>query len=170
MVGVSRVEIHESQDTLKDLMRDEKTVDAKERLHALYLLKSGAASSIGHAAQILGRHRITLQRWLTKYTQGGLETLLMPPTGQGCKSKVPESIAVELKAKLDTETGFSSYGEVQDWLQERGVALTYGGTHYYVHSVLGAGLKVPRPKSLGQDPVRVDLFKKTCRRIKRYSS
>ncbi len=71
MVGVSRVEIHESQETLKDLMRDQKTVEAKERLHALYLLKSGAASGVGHAAQLLGRHRTTLQRWLTKYTQGG---------------------------------------------------------------------------------------------------
>jgi transposase len=116
---------------------------------------------VGHAAQILGRHRITLQRWLTKYTQGGLVLLLQPPTGQGRKSKVPESIAVELKAKLDTESGFSGYGEVQDWLQERGVELTYGGTHYYVHYGLGAGLKVPRPRSLGQDPVRVNLFKKT---------
>jgi hypothetical protein len=74
---------------------------------------------------------------------------------------VPEAIAVELKAKLDTENGFSGYGDVQDWLLERGVELTYGGTHYYVHDVLGAGLKVPRPRSLGQDPVRVDLFKKT---------
>ena len=53
MVGVSRVEIHESQDTLKDLMRDEKTVDAKERLHALYLLKSGAASSIALAPVVI---------------------------------------------------------------------------------------------------------------------
>lgn len=161
MVGVSRVEIHEDSETLKALMREQKTVEAKERLQALYLLKSGTASSVGHAAQIVGRHRITLQRWLTKYTQGGLEALLKPPSGQGCKSKVPEAIAVELKAKLDTETGFSGYGEVQDWLQERGVELTYGGTHYYVHTVLGAGLKVPRPRSLGQDPVRVDLFKKT---------
>ena len=160
MVGVSRVEIHESQETLKGLMRGQKTIEARERLHALYLLKSGAASSVGQAAGMLGRHRITLQRWLTKYTQGGLELLLKPPTGQGCKSKVPESIAVELKAALDTESGFGGYGEVQDWLQERGVELTYGGTHYYVHYVLGAGLKVPRPRSLGQDPVRVDLFKK----------
>jgi transposase len=161
MVGVSRVEIHEAPETLKALMHDQKTVEAKERLQALYLIKSGTASSVGHAAQILGRHRITLQRWLSKYTQGGLETLLKPPTGQGCPSKVPEAIAVELKAKLDTENGFSGYGDVQDWLLERGVELTYGGTHYYVHDVLGAGLKVPRPRSLGQDPVRVDLFKKT---------
>jgi transposase len=161
MVGVSRVEIQESSETLRALMQEQKTVEAKERLQALYLLKSGTASSVGHAAQILGRHRITLQRWLTKYTQGGLVLLLQPPTGQGRKSKVPESIAVELKAKLDTESGFSGYGEVQDWLQERGVELTYGGTHYYVHYGLGAGLKVPRPRSLGQDPVRVNLFKKT---------
>lgn len=160
MVGVSRVEIHETSETLKALMQEQKTVESKERLQALYLIKSGTASGVGHAAQILGRHRTTLQRWLAKYAQGGLELLIMPPTGQGCKSKVPVPIAVALKAKLDTETGFGGYGEVQDWLQEQGVELTYGGTHYYVHYVLGASLKVPRPRSLGQDPVRVELFKK----------
>ena len=73
---------------------------------------------------------------------------------------MPAAVSTELQAQLATETGFSGYGEVQNWLAARGVSLTYGGTHYYVHYHLGASLKVPRPRSLGQDPVRADLFKK----------
>jgi transposase len=160
MVGICKVEIKESAQTLKALMREEANLEARERLHSLYLLKSGQADSVTHAAQLICRDRTTVQRWLKKYSEGGLLKLLAQPTGQGCKSKVPEAIALELQAQLATETGFSGYKEVQDWLAQRGVELTYAGTHYYVHYYLGASLKVPRPVSTKQDPVRVDLFKK----------
>ncbi len=56
-------------------MRDQKTVKAKERLHALYLLKSGAASGVGHAAystaiQIKSPHKTVqvLSQYLDGYT------------------------------------------------------------------------------------------------------
>ena len=160
MPPVCKVEIKESAQTLKALMREETNLEAKERLHSLYLLKSRKADSVTHAAQLICRDRTTVQRWIKKYELGGLFRLLAQPTGQGCKSKVPEAVAIELKAQLATETGFSGYKEVQIWLAERGVELTYGGTHYYVHYYLGASLKVPRPQSTKQDPVRVDLFKK----------
>lgn len=160
MVGVSQIEIHERAQTLKALMREQVTLPSKERIHALYLLKSGAAQNVTHAAQLLGRSRVTLQRWLQKYQQGGLAQLLAPPTGQGAKSKVPEAVKQALQAQLATPEGFGSYGEVQAWLAERDVDLTYNGTRYYVHDYLGASLKVPRPQSLDQDPQRVSLFKK----------
>ncbi len=111
-------------------------------------------------AALLGRDRTTVQRWLRKYQTGGITRLLQTPTRQGRKSKVPESVKQELLAQLSTEEGFSSYGEVQAWLAARGVDLTYGGTHYYVHNYLQASLKVSRPRSLGQNPQQVQLFKK----------
>ena len=159
MVGVSQIEIHESCSTLQSLLREQVTLSSKERIHALYLLKSGAAANVTHAARLLCRSRVTLQRWLKKYEQGGIAALLAPATGQGCKSKVPAVVQQALESKLATAEGFGSYGEVQAWLAARGVDLTYGGTHYYVHYYLGASLKVPRPCSLEQDPQRVALFK-----------
>lgn len=160
MVGVSRVEIVESVSTLKALMLDQPTVASKERLQCLYWLKSGEAANVTAVARLLGRNRATVQRWLRKYQAGGIARLLQTPTGQGRKSKVPASIKQDLLAQLSTEEGFSSYGEVQAWLAARGVNLTYGGTHYYVHDYLQASLKVSRPRSLGQNPQQVQLFKK----------
>ncbi len=160
MVGVSRVEIVESVATLKALMLDQPTLESKERLQCLYWLKSGQAANIKAVAALLGRDRTTVQRWLRKYQTGGITRLLQTPTRQGRKSKVPESVKQELLAQLSTEEGFSSYGEVQAWLADRGVDLTYGGTHYYVHNYLQASLKVSRPRSLGQNPQQVQLFKK----------
>jgi transposase len=159
MVGVSQIEIRESCETLKALMREQVTIQGRERIHSLYLLKSQEARDVGHAAQILCRSRVTVQRWLKKYKIGGIAQLLAPPTGQGRKSKVPAVVATDLMAQLGTATGFGSYGEVQDWLAERDVSMTYAGVHHYVYHGLGASLKVPRPRSQAQDPVRVALFK-----------
>ncbi|MBE9031222.1 helix-turn-helix domain-containing protein [filamentous cyanobacterium LEGE 11480] len=160
MVGVSRIEIVESVATLKALMLDQPSVESKERLQCLYWLKSGQASNVSAVATLLGRHRTTVQRWLAKYRSGGMMRLLEAPSGQGRKSQVPEAVKQALLTQLSTEEGFSSYGEVQDWLAARGVDLTYGGTHYYVHNYLQASLKVSRPRSRSQNPAQVHLFKK----------
>jgi transposase len=161
MSGVSQIEIVESSATLRDLMQQQTTIEAKERVQCLYWLKSHQVSNITAVAELLGRHRVTVQGWLGKYRESGLSGLL----GEGRlvggrKSKVPAAVEAELRAILETRTGFSSYQDVQEWLRERGVELTYGGTHYYVRHHLGASLKVPRPQSLAQDPQRVELFKK----------
>jgi transposase len=159
MVGVSQIEIRESCETLKALMREQVTISARERMHSLYLLKSREARDVGHVAELLCRSRVTVQRWLKKYKIGGIAQLLAAPTGQGRKSKVPTAVATDLIAQLATETGFGGYGEVQDWLTARGVTMTYAGVHHYVYHGLGASLKVTRPRSQAQDPVRVALFK-----------
>lgn len=160
MPGVSRIEIIESSTTLRDLMQQQSTIEAKERVQCLYWLKSQQVGSVTAVAQLLGRHRVTVQGWLGEYREFGLAGLL--GAGRqvgGRKSKVPAAVESELQAMLETRTGFGSYQEVQEWLSERGVVLTYGGTHYYVRHHLGASLKVPRPQSITQDPVRVALFK-----------
>jgi transposase len=161
MVGVSRIEIAESSTTLLDLMQQQPTLAAKERVQCLYWLKSHQVESVTAVARLLGRHRVTVQDWLRQYRETGLAGLLGAnrlPSGR--KSKVPPAVEAELRAALETRTGFGSYGEVQEWLAAREVKMTYGGTHSYVRHHLGASLKVPRPQSIAQDPQRVDLFKK----------
>jgi transposase len=96
MVGVSQIEIRESCETLKVLMREQVTISTRERIHGLYLLKNCEARDVGHAAQLLCRSRVTVQRWLNKYKTGGIAQLLAPPTGQGRKSKVPASVGTDL--------------------------------------------------------------------------
>ena len=76
MAGVYHLNIQESESELKKLLRKEKTGSGKERVQLLYLLKSQKARTITQASELLGRHRVTLQDWLVKYRQGGLEGLL----------------------------------------------------------------------------------------------
>lgn len=161
MVRVSQVEITESSDTLRDLMQQQQTLEGRERLQCLYWLKSGQVESVTAVSRLLGRHRVSVQRWLRAYQEHGLRGLLgeLRQTG-GAQSKVPATLEAELRTILGSREGFGSYTEIHAWLVERGVDITYGGTHHYVRHRLGASLKVPRPQSIAQDAARVELFKK----------
>lgn len=161
MVGVSQIEIKESTEQLKRLMHLQTNAAAKERLQALYLLKSLQAGSITHAAQLVGRDRTTVQRWMLKYQAQGIEMLIAPRTGQGRKRCINETVSERLDARLQERHGFHTYGDVQQWLAtEHGLAVKYGTVHLHVHYRLGAKLKVPRPISVEQDAAAIALFQK----------
>lgn len=146
MVGVSRIEIRESTEQLKHLMHLQTSASAKERLQVLYLLKSLQAKDISTAAQLVGRDRTTVQRWMLKYEAHGIEKLIATRSGQGRKCTIPDVINQALTAKLDDPHGMSSYGEVQQWLEtEHQLQVKYPTVHRHVRYRLGAKLKVSRP-------------------------
>lgn len=146
MVGVSRIKIRESPDQLKQLMHLQTSTSAKERLQVLYLLQSLQATDISTAAQMVGRDRTTVQRWLLKYKAQGIEKLIAPRTGQGRKSTFSATVNQALAAKLNDSNGMSSYGEIQQWLEtEHQLQVKYPTVHRHVRYRLGAKLKVPRP-------------------------
>jgi transposase len=162
MVGVSRVVIAEPAEELKELMHQQTVTWRKERIQLLYLLKSGQAESVSHAAALLGRGRITLQRWLRKYAANQITGILTKesPPGRGCQ--IPEAAQVALQERLATPTGFGSYGEIQDWLEtEYQHEMSYSGVHQHVRYQLQAKPKRPRPVSRHQDVAQVAFFKTT---------
>lgn len=55
MSGIPKIEIIESVETLKSLMKKQKTGLAYAKVQALYLLKIKAVTTIRHLAVILGR-------------------------------------------------------------------------------------------------------------------
>lgn len=161
MVGVSQIEIKESTEQLKHLMHLQSSAMAKERLQVLYLLKSLQAESITHAAQLVGRDRTTVQRWMLKYQAQGIEALIAPRTGQGRKRCINETVSELLNVRLQERHGFGTYRQVQEWLHtEHGLSVKYGTVHLHVRYRLGAKLKVPRPVSIEQDAAVATLFQK----------
>lgn len=164
MAGVSRIEIQESSAQLKTLMHLQTSAMAKERLQVLNLLKSLQAKNITEAAQLVGRDRTTVQRWMQKYGGGGIEKLIAERTGQGRKRSIPAEVNSALEEELAKREGFKSYGEIQDWLErEHDLTVRYGTVHLHVRDRLGAKLKHPRPVSGKQDEPAVSLFKKPLR-------
>lgn len=152
MAGVYRLEIQESAADLKKLLRAQTTASNRERIHMLYLLKSEQASTIQQASALLGRNRVTVQKWARQYREGGLAALLSHKPRKGRPRSIPDWAQAALKQRLEQEDGFTSYSEIVQWLKEHlGVEAPYKTVHQLVHYHLKASSKVVRSKSNQQD-------------------
>ncbi|MGB5635139.1 MAG: hypothetical protein WBM44_07915 [Waterburya sp.] len=60
MSEVLKIEIVESEATLKKLLSQKKSAKTVERVQVLYWLKTNQAKSVGHLAAMLGRHPTTI--------------------------------------------------------------------------------------------------------------
>ncbi len=90
MAGVTSIEVQESLDDLTEQLRQAKTLRAKERLQILYWLKQDNAPSISAIAKAIGKHRNTLQTWLSMYSEGGVEALLEIKKSPGGVRVIPQ--------------------------------------------------------------------------------
>lgn len=162
MTGVYRIEIRETEEELKQLLRKEKTGSSKERIQVLYLLKTKKAKTVQEASQLIGRNRVTVQEWLGKYRQGGLEKLLSKKVITGRPRKIPRWAEKALSKRLEEKEGFESYGAICKWLEEKlGIVANYKTVHQLVYYRLKASPKIARTKSQEQSEERLEDFKKT---------
>ena len=116
MSGVYHLELTESEAALKTLLSQQKSATDRDRVHLLYLLKSGQVETMQEAAGWLGRHRVTVQKWAKRYRDGGLAQLLTHTPHTGDKSTLPAWAATALRKRLEQPEGFESYVAIQDWL------------------------------------------------------
>ena len=100
MVGVSLIALHESLDELSQQLQQAKTPRDKERLQVLYWLKQNNPPLISTVAKSLGKHRNTIQTWLSLDRTGGVRV-------------IPQWADTALAKRLqEPEHGFKSYGQV----------------------------------------------------------
>lgn len=162
MAGVYKIEIFESTEELKQLLREQKIASRKERVQLLYLLKSQQAKTVQDAAQILGRHRVTVQEWMRRYRESGLEGLLVGRVSTGRPRAIPGWAEKALDKRLQESQGFNSYGEICQWLEKSlGIIANYKTVHQLVYYRLKASPKVSRPQSVKQEEEKLEAFKKT---------
>lgn len=162
MAGIYKLEIRESAEDLKQLLRQQKVVSSKERIQLLYLLKTEQAKTVQDAGRLLGRHRVTLQQWLRRYRERGLDGLLERKTRSGRPRAIPQWAEVALQKRLRSRQGFDGYQEICDWLKTQlGIEGKYKTVHQLVHYRLQSSPKIPRPVSMEQSSERMEAYKKT---------
>ena len=141
-----KIEISETVDELRKLLNSAENQKVKERIQTLYWLKSEQAKSENAIANLTGKHRTTISRWLRSYRAGGIKALLAKGKSTGRSRKLDSEIEESLKQELQDEQGFSSYKEIQTWLRvAHDIEMSYTGVHQLVRYKLKAKLKVPRP-------------------------
>lgn len=156
------LDIIETADELKELMHRQTKAKFKERLHALYLLKTEQVHGLQELADLLGRAKSTIVLWLARYRTKGLVGLLEWNYHGGKRPALPESALQALRERLSQPEGFKSYLEIQHWLAaEHGLEIPYKTVHKTVRYKLKAKLKVARPTSIHRDEEAGIKFKKT---------
>jgi transposase len=157
-----KLEITESESELKKQLHHVREGGQKEKLQMLWWIKSGQVKQQQEIGQRLGRHPSTVTQWLQKYRRGGLQELLQIKKAPGAQRILSDTVLADLQQQLNCPEGFSSYGAIVEWLQEKhGLSVEYGMVYDWVHNRLGAKLKTPRPRSYRQDEAGVETFKKT---------
>jgi transposase len=160
-----KIEIEESVEALEKRMRHARSASQKEKLQMLWWLKSEQVRQHQELSQRLGRNPSTITRWLQKYRQGGLRSLLEEKSAPGKSPEIEGEVLLRLQQRLQQPEGFKSYGQIQQWLEhECGQVVKYKTVYKTVRYRLKAKLKVPRPRSLKQDEQAVERFKKTFHR------
>jgi len=137
--------IQENIDEIEQMLKTEKNKHKRNRLHALYLIKSKQAKTRTQIAKILSFNRITIGIWLNIYEKHGLSKLLTINTKPNRKLSIPPDILTQLEQKLKDPEGFKSYKEIRLWLfNEFSLDIPYRTVNGIVRNRLKAKLKVGR--------------------------
>lgn len=170
MTGVPHIEIKESVEDLKQLMKKQTSSLGFAKVQSLYLLKIKAVETVRYLAILIGRGESTIHRWLKVYREKGIKGLLNEEEKEDRQENSkppgrPEVIDVETAAAIQQELkepfGFKSYQEVVIWLDlVQGVKISYISVWRICHKDFNAKLKVPRPKSIKQEEGAIEKFKK----------
>ena len=162
MSGVYQLAIKETVEELKELLARQKTASCKERVQLLYLLKTRYGQTISQTAELIGRNRVTLHKWIRQYKTGGIEGLLKQKSSPGRPRTIPRWAETSLSKRLQQPKGFNGYQEIVEWLEQSlGVNSCYKTVHKLVYYRLESRPKVPRPQSVEQQQPQVEAFKKT---------
>ena len=110
--------ISETTEELKQLKNQQKNVVCFQKIQSLYLLKTGQITTITKLATLVGVHRVTIQKWLRKYKNEGINGLLAVKPKTGRPSQFNNRAIAQLEEILnEAENGFKSYEEIQQWLK-----------------------------------------------------
>lgn len=138
------VKWQEDEATLYRRYKREKDPQNRTRLQALWLIRKGYP--IKKAAEVVGVHRSTVQKWIAWYRQGGVAEVLRHRHGGhgGPRRKLTPQQEEALKREA-AQGRFRTLWEAVEWVEQQfGVKYTYWGMQW-VFRRLGLRPKVPRP-------------------------
>jgi putative transposase len=164
MSGVVKIDIRETEEELKALLRKEKDATRHEKLQVLYWLKTQAVDSVLSAAvRRTGNIVLQYRDGCLATLAGGIEEVLSQKPRSGRPRIMSPETVERLSKELPDPEGFSSYKEVHQWLTSCcEVKVAYRTVHQWARYRLKGKLKAPRPVSEKQKPGAVEEFKKNC--------
>jgi len=138
--------------------RETREVRQRERFQAV-LLACGGQHTLQEIAEVIGRARSTVQRYLERFGTGDVEALLRceKPKGKPSELGRPE-ILEDLRAGL-AKGQWRTASQIAAWLKEKHNITRASQTMYYWLGKLAGALRVPRPVHTKRDPQQVAAFR-----------
>jgi len=163
MARTSKLEITESENTLKSCLKAQTLNKNRTRINALLHLKASTYRTRSLLAEHLDIKVRTLEKWISLYVQGGLEALLLPQKRKRSPYKIPKSVDIALsKVVNDQQGGFRSYVEAQQWVaSEFGLDLKYNTIREHLIRHYKTKIKSPRKSHVNKKDKAVEAFLKT---------
>ena len=155
--------VKESVQELKMLLSKQIKPRNISRIQSLLLLKEKRFKTRQELSNYLGVHKRTMEKWLSKYKDGGISEMLIPVIVKRESNLITSSIHKELKKRLeDSHKGFLSYVHAHQWVNQKfGVKVKYHSLRNYMINKFGTKIKRPRKSHLNKDPNAEETFLKT---------
>jgi len=160
MLMVERVKIfkHLTAEELEDRYRSERDIALRERLQAILLLYEGM--KVKEVARILRRAMRTVEYWVHRWNEGGVEGLRTKPR-TGRKPMLPynewEKVMREIEDKGMTIKDVMVYVNTS-----RGVEYVYKTAWWVLRKKMGAKYGKPYLQDERRPPNAEDILKKDC--------
>lgn len=154
--------INESENELKALLRKQLNIKGEKRIVFLLRLSSNEYITRAALAEELRIDKRTLERWITKYREGGLKKLFSDSKrNKGSKIFTPE-IHKGLEQKVNgTDNPLWGYKDAQVWVkQEFDLDVKYNTIRRYLMTKFKTKLKSPRKSHIKKDELAVSAFLK----------
>jgi transposase len=156
--------ITEDPQELKRLEKQHRYSHLFQRVRMLRLLKSGACSNLGEAAQALGYSWRQCQRWFASYKEGGLEELLKSRVSERGRQELVTPEALEDLEEAMKRGEIATISEADEFLRERhGIEYAHPDGVGQLLRRRKVKLKTGRPRHEKADPKEQEAFKKTSR-------
>lgn len=153
--------ISESTKELQKLYYNQKRVHLQKRVKALLRILNNDDNSRQDLSNYLGVHLRTLERWMNRYKEGGLDGLLNDsPRREGSKIITSEIHKGLSKRVNDPHKSFLGYWDAQQWVKsEYNVDINYHTLRKYLIQHFGTKVKSPRKSHIKKDEKAVAFFK-----------
>ena len=155
--------IKEDLSSLRNHLKQQNTLIGEKRLKCLIYLKENKFGTQKALANYLGIHQRTLERWLNKYSEFGLEAMIRNEPKPKRSKYITEEIHKALEARVTNgKTPFLGYWDAKNWvLIEFGVDVHYQALRRHLIKHFGTKIKSPRKSHYKKDGQATEAFLKT---------
>lgn len=156
--------INESLSGLKTLRLKQSTLAKQKRIDCLIHIKTCKFETRQELANYLGVHIRTQERWLTKYREQGIASLLTDEPKNRTSKIITPQIHGALGAKVSSyDSPFLGYWDAQQWVEDTfNVKIKYHWLRKYLITHFKTKLKSPRKSHYKKDGQAIEAFFLNC--------